>query len=182
MDKKSQRKNCIELRKQLTLEDKELKDKAIYDWVYKICEKYATIALYVSKEEEVNTRLLIDSLLKLKKTVVLPKCYQNTLTLHPITSMEDLMHGKYGILEPISSSIDPIHVEMIIVPMVGFDTLNHRLGYGKGYYDRLLSKMDCLKIGLAYEVTKIPLITSEQHDIPCDIIISDKRIYEKNNY
>ncbi len=87
--------------------------------------------------------------------------------------------NEYGIIEP--DKIRQIIPEIIFVPMVGFDENLNRLGYGKGYYDRTISKLRKLKkifvIGLAYDNQMVPKIPAEDHDEKMDIVLTDKKIY-----
>jgi len=71
----------------------------------------------------------------------------------------------------------PAHFDAVIVPMLGFDKRLHRIGYGGGYYDRFLATQEqAKKIGVCFELGKIEQIPSEAHDIPLDIIITEKNI------
>ena len=87
--------------------------------------------------------------------------------------------NEYGIIEP--NKIIQIIPDIIFVPMVGFDKNLNRLGYGKGYYDRTISKLRKLKkifvIGLAYDNQMLQNIPAENHDEKMDIILTDKKIY-----
>jgi 5,10-methenyltetrahydrofolate synthetase len=68
--------------------------------------------------------------------------------------------------------------DVIIVPMLGFDTSLHRVGYGGGYYDRLLaSQPNAQKIGVCYEKGRVEQIPTEPHDIPLNMIITESHIY-----
>ena len=72
--------------------------------------------------------------------------------------------------------------DIIFVPMVGFDKNLNRLGYGKGYYDKIISKLRKSKkifvIGLAYDNQMVRNIPTENHDEKMDIIVTDKKIYK----
>ena len=87
--------------------------------------------------------------------------------------------NKYGIVEP--NKLSQITPDVIFVPMVGFDKNLNRLGYGKGYYDRTISKLRKLKkifvIGLAYDNQIVRNIPTEIHDEKMDIVLTDKKIY-----
>ena len=68
--------------------------------------------------------------------------------------------------------------DVIIVPMLGFDSSLHRIGYGGGYYDRFLaSQPQAKKIGVCYEVGRVEKIPAEKHDIPLDMIITEHQTY-----
>jgi 5-formyltetrahydrofolate cyclo-ligase len=77
---------------------------------------------------------------------------------------------------PIPSTREIVEPEMLIVPLVGFDPSKYRLGYGGGYYDRTLAatKPRPLCIGLGYEAAQLPTICPQPHDVPMDIIITDR--------
>lgn len=68
-------------------------------------------------------------------------------------------------------------LDVIIVPMLGFDKQLHRLGYGGGYYDQLLARHpDAVKIGVCYENGRLAALPSEAHDIPMNLIVTDEAV------
>ena len=81
----------------------------------------------------------------------------------------------------IPATRDPVAPDALIVPLVGFDPALYRLGYGGGYYDRTLQRMApkpyC--VGIGYQVGKLSSIYPQAHDIPMDLIVTDKRVYSK---
>ena len=88
--------------------------------------------------------------------------------------------NKYQIREPdpsCSTLIRQNELQVIIVPLLAFDQDRQRLGYGGGYYDRYLKNTDALKIGVAYELQKTDLDLKQEHDVPLDLIITEKSIY-----
>ncbi len=174
MDKNSQRINCLEKRKSISSLDKALKDISIGNQVMKLCENYKNVGIYISINDEVDTRKIIQDLLLKNVNVYVPKCVGNTLTFHRINGFEECAIGKFGLLEPLTRQVDLSLIELLIVPMVGFDDFNNRLGYGKGYYDSVLKHFECLKVGLAYKCTKVKRILIMEHDIPCDFVITEQ--------
>lgn len=97
------------------------------------------------------------------------------------TQAHEFVRGGLGILEPhpdFSREIQEFAV--CIVPGLAFDTNGHRLGSGKGYYDRFLATYEGLKVGLAYEsqISESPL-PSEKHDTPVDYVVTEKRILKR---
>ena len=73
--------------------------------------------------------------------------------------------------------LDLRDISLVIIPGIAFDLKGHRIGFGLGYYDRLLKKTNCPKVGLAYEfqiIENVPGI--EPNDVPVDIIVTEKRI------
>lgn len=97
----------------------------------------------------------------------------------------EMRKNKWGILEPhiAVDFVHPVQLDMIIVPLLGFDDSGHRLGYGAGYYDRFLAltRPACIKIGLCFEIghMKSPL-PSEPHDIPLDFVVTEETTYRFN--
>ncbi len=92
---------------------------------------------------------------------------------------DKLLKNNYGIFEPVKRN--GIIPEVIFVPMVGFDKKLNRLGYGKGYYDKTISKLRKTKkifvIGLAYDNQKLDHIPVEDHDEKMDLVLTEKNIY-----
>jgi 5-formyltetrahydrofolate cyclo-ligase len=93
--------------------------------------------------------------------------------------------NRWGILEPHIpvDFVHPMQIDMVIVPLLGFDERGHRLGYGAGYYDRFLAlvRPTCVKIGLCYSAggfkTALP---NEPHDIPLDFVVTEKNTFRFN--
>jgi len=81
-------------------------------------------------------------------------------------------------MEPSSNSpsLEPKHLDIAIIPGVAFDIRGMRLGYGKGYYDRLIKNLHCPKIALAYEFQIVDNIPEEEHDHLMNKIVTEKRI------
>lgn len=99
------------------------------------------ILSYASFGDELNTRRLNQQLAN-EQRLLLPRVEGDRLIIHRVTDLqEDLTPSRWGILEPKPSCpvIDPFEISFILVPGLSFDHAHHRLGYGKGHYDRLLS-------------------------------------------
>ena len=91
---------------------------------------------------------------------------------------EQLEPGYRGVLEPptCTQTLEPGQVSLVLVPGVAFDEKRNRMGYGKGYYDRLLESMPhALKIGISYDETLFDAIPTESHDFPLDLIVTPTR-------
>ena len=86
--------------------------------------------------------------------------------------------GPFSIREPSGGiEISPEELDVILVPMVAFDERLHRLGHGKGYYDRFLKDTKAFKIGIAYEIQKKEDIPIDEGDVSMDIIVTEEKIY-----
>ncbi len=151
------------------------------------------ILLYASFRSEVDTIDLIKYCIANGKVTVLPKVdkQRKEIMLYEIRDINELVPGYLGIPEPNVSEDRRMNIEdidLIVVPGVAFDEHCNRLGYGKGFYDKLLMRVKgYIKaqgsrvkgvIAIAYEEQIVELIPSELHDIRMDKIITDKRIIE----
>jgi len=96
-------------------------------------------------------------------------------------SGKGLIKGFMGIPEPDASvlkRLDPVEIDLVVVPGIAFDYARCRIGYGAGYYDRFLPRLrpDCPKVGLAYEMQVVEKIPASCHDIRMDLVITERRI------
>lgn len=126
-----------------------------------------TILLYHSMPDEVDTHSLLQTLYNQGKTVLLPTVHGNELTLH-VYEGDSFLHtgSSYGIQESIGSLFtDYAHIDLAIIPGMAFTPHGNRLGRGKGYYDRLLPRLNCPLIGIAFPFQLLPFIPCEVHDI-----------------
>jgi len=190
-DKVSIRKYILSLRDSISEEIRKDKDREIKERLLQLSEFKAShkILLYASFRNEVDTFDLLKYCVAHGKIVLLPKVdkQDNELKIYEIKDTKELIKGYFGIPEPDVSEdrgMNVEHMDLILVPGVAFDEQCNRLGYGKGFYDKLLSRVrgqgsgvKCL-IALAYEEQIVESIPSEPHDIKMDKIITDKRIIE----
>ncbi|WP_457622188.1 5-formyltetrahydrofolate cyclo-ligase [Persephonella sp.] len=134
-----------------------------------------SILLYYPHKNEVNTIPIIEELLKTEKIVLLPRVKDQDIIPIRIFDLSGLKKGYAGIPEPEGNPFPVDRIDIIVVPAVAYDLNGHRLGYGKGYYDRLLKKVKALKVGLAYDFQVVEKLPVEPHDIPVDLIITPTR-------
>lgn len=137
-----------------------------------------TILAYYSLPDEVCTRQLIDELIADGKTVLLPKVLDaGRMELRRYTGPHDLTEGAYGIMEPVGEPFtDYALIDIALIPGMAFDAAGHRLGRGRGYYDRFLNSQWSMVngqwlIGLCFDFQKVDTVPSDDHDIPVDIVI-----------
>lgn len=139
-----------------------------------ILSPYKVIMLYSALPDEVPTQILIDQLAVQGKTVLLPRVISDTdMELHRYTGKQDLQTGAYNILEPTGELFtDYEAIDIAIVPGMAFDNDGHRLGRGKGYYDRFLSRVpNIYKIGLCFSWQMVDHVPFDEHDIVMDEVI-----------
>ncbi len=135
---------------------------------------YKVIMLYSALPDEVPTQTLMAALVAQGKTVLLPRVInEKDMELRRYTGPQDLQVGAYGIMEPTGERFtDHEAIDVAIVPGMAFDTEGHRLGRGKGYYDRFLSRVPFLyKIGLCFSWQIVDCVPCDEHDIVMDEII-----------
>ena len=142
------------------------------------------VCFYVSFESEVQTHDLIKSSLESGKRIIVPYVDKKEIYLSELKNFNNLDLGKFGILAPKKEFVKPFditNVEAIIIPGIVFDKLGHRIGFGGGYYDKLLRDSKAIKIALCYDFQLFEKIPYEEHDIPVDIIITEKQIIRVND-
>lgn len=136
--------------------------------------------LYIDFRNEVATREIISNLLDLGKEVYLPVTLKEEKKLIPkrIFSLDDLVSGAYGILEPRIDApiIDPSLLDVVVVPGSVFDKNGYRTGYGGGYYDRFLENTDAIRVGVCFDFQLVDDVFPEKHDKRMDFIITEKSI------
>lgn len=139
-----------------------------------------TVHIYVSAvNNEVDTLGLIYKMFDDRnKKVVVPKCKTDLhliLNIH-IKSFDELSSAKFNLMEPAyerEKEIMPEELNLVISPLLAFDRHGGRLGFGGGYYDKLLRKCICPKIGLGYSFQEVDDVPMESHDEKLDIIITE---------
>ena len=146
-------------------------------WEYSIYHLFMTN----EKNKEIDTSYLLSVIQGKDKQPVIPKIVDdNRLEHFLLNDQTPLKNNRWGIPEPLSGiTINPKQIEVVFVPLLVFDQQGHRVGYGKGYYDRFLDQCSesTLKVGLTFfdPVTKIEDI--ETHDISLDFALTPEQIY-----
>jgi 5,10-methenyltetrahydrofolate synthetase len=137
-----------------------------------------TLFVYISYGNEVDTHGLLRHFLDTGKDIAVPKILPSkNMIATPFDSWADLRPGTLGILTPSGNEIHPGPFDLVITPGLGFTLKGHRIGYGRGYYDRWFAgHHPAKKIGFAFEAQIIEDIPCAGHDIPVDILITEKRI------
>ncbi|ARK29383.1 5-formyltetrahydrofolate cyclo-ligase [Halalkalibacter krulwichiae] len=140
------------------------------------------IGLTISRDKEVHTYEIIEEGWRQNKKIAVPRANFKTkeMTFFEITSFEQLEESTFGLKEPLPylcPVMKPESIDLMIVPGVAFDKEGYRLGYGGGFYDRYLPKVQASMIALAYECQLIERVPLEQHDKKVDRIISEKGFY-----
>ncbi len=142
-----------------------------------------TVLLTLPYRSEWDTTLLVDVALAAGKIVAVPRVEiaQRMLALHAIGDVaRDAVHGHRGIPEPRPTcpSVAPAAIDFVLVPGVAFDPAGRRLGYGGGYYDRLLPLIAQAvpRIAGAFDVQIVAAVPAAPHDLAVDAVVTETRV------
>lgn len=174
--KKVIRQEIIQKRKELQLLEWQEKTAEIqkrligHPWFREAFEIYC----YVDFNGETGTRGIIEEAWKLGKQTAVPKVSGNRMDFYYMESWDELKPGKFGILEPDEKRKADGKDGLLIMPGVAFDKRLHRIGYGKGYYDRYLYSHPGLKtIAIAFQMQIVEDIKPDAFDISPQILITE---------
>ncbi len=210
-DKKLIRKQLLKIRNGMPQTEREEKSEIIRQKLYQmpIYQKADVILAYVDYQSEVSTTPLIERALAEGKKVYCPTVQGEEMDFYRIMGLNELREGYKGIREPIPEikrKFDPeamnaykkvtdtekqLYTEkkveekqqiLMLMPGTGFDKNRHRIGYGKGFYDRYLQKVcgeSICTIALAFSCQIVEEVPAEEHDIRPDMIVTEEQIYKK---
>lgn len=147
-------------------------------------EEYARaecIALYAAARNETDTTEILEAAFRAGKRVLYPAVCGEHMVFRQVEGLASLEEGCFGILEPCPTGVDhnADEADLIVVPGVAFDLSGHRIGYGKGFYDRFLRHpgRKAHLVGLCHDFQIIDgEIPAEEHDIRMETIVSNRRI------
>ncbi|MGB9735928.1 MAG: 5-formyltetrahydrofolate cyclo-ligase [bacterium] len=172
------RKSVLQCRKAITSQTyKKLSDKIQHLFLTSdLYRQSDSIMLYIPINNEPDTDRIISTAMKDGKVVLLPGIIDDEV--YPVVYKKGmpLKHGKYNVKEPAQKEVFPVeNIDTVIVPGVAFDRYGNRLGYGKAYYDRFLSKLDkhTIKVGLSFTICIVENLPVDPWDISLDVIITE---------
>ncbi|MGN7387833.1 5-formyltetrahydrofolate cyclo-ligase [Sporosarcina sp. SAFN-015] len=185
MSKLSKRKQMITIMKDMNHSEHASLSAAILERLH-ACEEYTlaqTIGVTISRFPEVDTIALIESAWSLGKRIAVPKCKPDTreMDFRLINSFDDLETIYMDLKEPVverTISVDKHQIDLQIVPGVVFSDEGFRIGFGGGYYDRYLTNYNGNRISLALDIQTSKEVPIEEHDIPVNKIITEKRVIQ----
>ncbi len=138
------------------------------------------VALYSPCRNEVHTETLFRRARDAAKAVAYPRIRQRMLEFVWVEDPAAMQPGAFGILEPATGEIADVHdLDFLVIPGVAFGRQGYRLGYGKGYYDRVLHGLDARAalVGLCYEFQLIEGVPVEAHDVHMDLVVTENHIH-----
>ena len=185
------------LRKQYLAKRKTISSEEITKKSQQICElffqeidlkkvEYLHIFLPIKKQNEIDTFLIIRRLQKEypKINIVVSRSNLDNFEMqHFMLEEENLTENKWGILEPSSESrkeVQPEQIDLVIIPLLCFDKQGNRIGYGKGFYDRLLQKCSpkALKVGICLEEHIEWIEDLNEFDVKMDVCITPDEVWK----
>lgn len=183
--KDSLRQQVLHERFKLSPGERKAKSRRIEERLFSLPEfrDARAVLFYASFRSEVETWDMIRRALKSGKRVFLPRVKGKGLAIFEIKDFDrDVEPGAWGIPEPKNGRSSRIEeIDVAIVPGAVFDEKGNRLGYGAGYYDRLLTGYNGETIGLAFELQIVPDVPSGLHDVPVKKIVTEKRVIETSS-
>ncbi len=158
--------------------DKKICNKLLNLWAVRETDIFLC---YVSTDIEVDTKEFIKALLSAGKRVAVPRCEggPSEMNFYYIDSLEELSSGSFGVLEPECNKekmLTETENTLCVVPAFMFDKSGYRLGYGKGYYDRYLSRYKGSTIGICYSHNIKDELFHGKYDRTVDMIVTEKSI------
>ena len=179
MLKKKLRKKILKIRKKIYLKSKNIDFTKILYLIKKQKPPPKNIGGYFPVNNEIDDLEILRKLEKKKYKICLPVVKKNfDMDFYNFSFDDPLIINKYGIPEPQKKSV--VYPDIILIPMVGFDKSLNRLGYGGGYYDRVIEKLmkkkKILRIGLAFSAQQINNLPISKYDKKMDYIVTEKYI------
>lgn len=145
----------------------------------------SVVALYAPIHNEVETGEVFIRALAMDKSVLYPAVTPEGLLFRITPGPAFLRKGAFGIMEPSDECLaaPPSAADLIVVPGVAFDLRGHRLGYGKGYYDKTLHMLEGQGrlVGFCYDFQLVEKIPEEPHDVRLDMVITEQRLVRCRN-
>ncbi|MCM1154620.1 MAG: 5-formyltetrahydrofolate cyclo-ligase [Roseburia sp.] len=198
-EKKALRKQILALRNQIPQTERMAKSRQILHTLYQseIYQNADIILTYIEYQSEVLTSPLIQKNLT-KKRIFVPKVSGQDMEFYPIESLSELVKGFKGIREPRDTSQpfledflqnrkrdsrqEPVRV-LMLMPGAVFDKYRHRIGYGLGFYDRYLARLNdsgvmLKRVALCFACQMLNTIPHDVHDIRPDMVITENKVYQ----
>lgn len=135
-----------------------------------------TIAIYAPVRGEVDLRPLWSDA---GKTALFPRVHGADLAFYPADSLDVFIPGRFGIPEPPGEEVFPASgIDLLFVPGISFDRVGHRLGYGKGYYDRLMQvNTDIPAIGVCFDECFAERLPADSWDMQVDCVVTQTGVF-----
>ena len=188
--KKAIRKHFLSVRRRLSKGEVGFKSRRITEKLINLPEiqsaHYIHLFWPIQKNNEVDTRPLVQALTEAGKQCILPRML--SFSTKPLTSgrMEHCLYSgetnlranRWDVYEPVSTDTVPVsRIDVVVVPALAVDAHGIRMGYGKGYYDELLAQVHCPTICPLFHTFFVDELPSEPHDIPVQVVATEKAVF-----
>jgi len=142
-------------------------------------ERAHTVLAFVSIRNEVRTQAAMQAAWAAGKRVALPRVVGDELQLHLVDSETLLVEGAFSVPEPPDTAVQvqPEEVDFALVPALAIDPRGYRIGYGGGYYDKLIPRLGHARTcAVAYDFQLISEVPELPFDVAVDLIVTDERV------
>tara|TARA_R110002049_G_scaffold264645_5_gene440759 strand:- start:5536 stop:6096 length:561 start_codon:yes stop_codon:yes gene_type:complete len=143
---------------------------------------YYHIFLSIVEKKEIDTSYILAILQGKDKNVILPKMNSDTsLTNFLLTDNTRIKKNNFNVPEPIDGiEISPLKIDVVFIPLLAYDKIGNRIGYGKGFYDQFLAKCrpDIIKVGLSFFEPEAEITDVYTEDIPLNYCVTPQKIFQ----
>ena len=185
--KKKMRRDILQNRRLLSTKDRERRSRLICQKLAELdsFKKAKNILFYHALDDEVSLNtLLVRTLAQKKKNVFLPRLERNKeITVRPYRLGDKLQTSFYNIREPLPKTevVDPLALDLVILPCVAADSRCFRLGFGLGCYDKFLAKFNGTSVIAAFDLQVVDRVPRQDHDLKAQFLITESQIYANAN-
>lgn len=178
-DKASLRADMKDLREELSARDPDAGETLADKFPMKLFERYGpTVAVYLPIGSEIDPRPLMTKLIAAGAELALPCVQEDGSMVYRAYKRGDMLEQKaFGLLEP-NAEVPEVNPTLVITPLLAFDRKGNRLGYGKGHYDRALTRLRAngrvFVCGLAFFGQEVDSVPTEPHDVPLDWVMTER--------
>lgn len=174
------RARLLSLRASLSSEERRRQSRAVVSRLQAlpVLQAAQVILGYHPLPEEVDVLPFLEAHVGRGRRAALPRISGNSLGLHEWRPGDEVQRNAFSILEPTAQSVpvEPVLVDAVVVPCVGVDLNGHRLGFGRGYYDRLLASMPrALRVCVAFDEQLVAALPQGRLDVRMDWVVSAQR-------
>lgn len=186
MTKKEARIKYKKLRQELTIEERDEKSCAIANELLKLPiwdKQYFHVFLSIQEHFEVDTEYILHILAGKDKDILISKSdFENSEMIHYLlTDGTKIRKNEYNIPEPVDGiEVPDSKIDVVFVPLLAFDEKGHRVGYGKGFYDRFLSKckLEVITIGLSFFGVEKEINDLHENDFALNYCVTPSKTYQ----
>ncbi len=178
-DKNALRAQMKELRDELSARDPDAGETLADKFPLKLLERYGpTVAVYLPIGSEIDPRPLMGKLIKAGAKLALPCVQEDGSMVYRAYERGDMLEKRpFGLLEP-NAEVPEVQPTLVLTPLLAFDRSGNRLGYGKGHYDRALTRLReqgrVFVCGLAFFGQEVEHVPAESHDVPLDWVMTER--------